>query len=589
MESNIPRRRCIYNPYLLKLLHSKAFYVDKLLSLYLLTVSQVKHDVMRWFLVYNYHTRLILDDVLLLTTRVKTEQFPLDVYLVNFEFTLFRLCEQYVKAGPLERDTDTNDGLYRSELILKSAVETNGKTALMRCLCERYTRRVYFSQEKTSYLPRVRERTSIFFNLKQTLEKRFISGITLNDDTIFYDKTAVSYLLLLFFLDEFIGDLTRRLHKVALSSIEGAYAYIRGETIELLVDDFATEKNTDLAFLRDVFNKLSDDLDDYVHGWCIKERPTVANKNSTRVETTKETEVRLHHEKYNRCYQDAEVPSLTTYPLDDPTYRRFILGGHEGDVLNTKPIFVPLLQGKKVHSAYESILHEMFFHVRLQARHTCTGDACNTCHYTYLHYPVSEFTRRCQQLRYNKEHYWDGGGDRLVFDRYLRHTIIEVVPVFKGLIYRVLYYIMLMMHHTDLVSEEAEIRNSPDMNLCAMIDVGELVASLFDNKTYFGDIETRLQRIVYESRHLVTVIPEEAEPPLMMSEKEEVRRLALDMAVLVDLIHGVDKQYLRIEKYERSLAKKPCLPGDYKIHTNMMRYLRTVYIYYMRTMHVIAT
>lgn len=571
----------IYNPYLLKLIHGKAYYMDKLLCIYLPGVTRVKYDIMQWLLIYNYHVGMILRDITQLSMLCEKEQFGVDLYLVNFEFTLFRLCEQYIKEDPLTMDKDTDDGLYRCEAILKQCVETSKKRILMRHLCTRYLNRVYFDRHRDEYKTRVRERACLFFNLKHLVEEEFIRGITMNDDIVHYDKTAMMALMYLYFINEFIGDTSRTLNKRALKSSQKIMvdniAYIKGETTEsppvVIIEE--EENCDDLVFLEKVYHKLTDTLVEYVHGWCIKEKITVLNRDSPRVESKEEMRVRRHNEKYNH-YTMMSVPSLLTYPYNDPAYREFLLAEEENESLCTKPIFLPLEEGKKF---YEAITYEMLFHLRLGARHACMGSACQTCYYTYTHYAIHEFNKRCHANRYNKQRYGnDDMGDRVALDRYLKYTVIEVIPAFRGLIFRLFYHMSLILYHTEIVIKEDDVKRSRETDLFAMVDLGELIGRMTKKNDYFVDIEKRMQSVVVENRG--------GELRPIMEEKEDVRRLALDMTVLSDLISGIDKQYITIEKYERTLSKK-VLPGNYKIHTQMMNYLKLLYIYYMRIMHSI--
>ena len=578
-----PQQRRIYNPFLLKLIHVKAYYIDKLLSIYLPSVSRVKYDIMKWLIIYNYHVAMIIRDISQLSHLCSTEKFGVDLYLVNFEFILFRLCEQYVKEDPLSRDRDTDDGLYQCEAILKQYVNVNKKGDLMRRLCERYVSRVYFDRHRDEYKNRVRDRSRLFINLKHTLELNFERGIVMDDDIVHYDKAAITGLLYLYYINEFIGDTSRAIHKETLQSTpndDDTMAYIRGESSSLnhvpLIQE--EECNGDLVFLYAVYDKLANNLVDYVCGWCIKEKMTVLNRDSSRVETSEEIHMRRHEEEYNR-YTEMTVPCLTTYPLDDIKYRNFILGSQEGDL--PRPVFLSLNEGKK---HYEAVTYEILFHLRLASRHACPGETCNVCRYTYTHYTIAEFNKQCHSHRYNKERYripLDRSiGDRIVFDRYLRHTIIEIVPVLRGFIYRLLYHTLLILYHTDVILKEQSIKDARENDLCAMIDIGELMDSLM-SVNLLADIESRMKSVIRESRGVDEV-------GHVIHEKEDVRRLALDMVILSEIIHSVDRQCMTIEKYERSLSKK-VTHGQYRVHTQMMNHLRLLYLYYTRTMYAIST
>lgn len=49
-----------YNPFILKLIHIKALYLDRLLVAYLPTLARDKHDLMRRFITDAYHIDMLL-------------------------------------------------------------------------------------------------------------------------------------------------------------------------------------------------------------------------------------------------------------------------------------------------------------------------------------------------------------------------------------------------------------------------------------------------------------------------------------------------------------------------------------------------
>src|ERR1700744_575352 len=136
----------IYNPFILKLIHSKAYYLDKILTIYLPIISKVKHDVMKNFIISNYHVNMIIKDIILSCKLSNEERFPFDVYLCNFEYFLFRLTEQYVKT-PLTRDRiDSKDGLFTYEVIMRQDIIKEKKEYIIGVLIERYLNRIYFDK-----------------------------------------------------------------------------------------------------------------------------------------------------------------------------------------------------------------------------------------------------------------------------------------------------------------------------------------------------------------------------------------------------------------------------------------------------------
>jgi hypothetical protein len=70
----------------------------------------------------------------------------------------------------------------------------------------------------------------------------------------------------------------------------------------------------------------------------------------------------------------------------------------------------------------------------------------------------------------------------------------------------------------------------------------------------------------------------------LMQEKEAVRRLAFDMELLVQITVDIESQCETIKKYERSVATL-VQPATYVLHSQMLLYMRKIYIYYTRQMH----
>lgn len=556
--------RLIYNPFLLKLLHSKAYYMDKLLCLYLPRLGDT-----HGFITHNYNVPLLLRDVTDMVTIGEKEAFGVDLYLVNFEFVAYRLYREYVSVDKASEDCV----LFQCEAILRQLVDIGKKRALMSRLCEQYIRRVYLDGQET-------ERARLFFNLKHSIEQGFMRGVMLQDDIVLYDRAAIVGLLYLYFMNEFISEATRDEHIERLSRdpVEhvSSRAYVMGETSTMSLDEAWGDTGGDILFLREAYDKLRVTLEDYVCGWCIKVKYT---GDSSRSESDEERLIRRHNEQYDRYYtiQSMSLPSLyTKYPASK--FRHFLFGDDDNETANPLVFLTPEKKGAKF---YEAIVHEMLFHMRLEAHHTeCIRGACNTCHYVYLDYMVSEFNKQCRRYRYHKERRGDDDDeamiDRAVFDRYLEYTIIPVVTPFRGLIFRVLYNMALMLYHTPLIIVDENDRAGRDTNLFAMVDIDALVASVAERNDFFLDLEARMQRLVSACRQCEIVRP-------MMQERECVRRFALDMLILANLVDNVDCQYVKSEKYERSLSVD-VLPGQYKIHTQMMRYLRLLYIYYTRNM-----
>lgn len=552
--------RHIYNPFILKLLHIKAYYLDKLITCNIQSIVNEKHDAMRRFITYNDHVTRIIRDIGDASLLNNESVFPLDIYLVNFEYCLFRIMSQYTNSE--------GDGvLFPCESMIRSNTTLNGKEVLIRTLCQRHLSRVYFDNHCHQIEEKRKERMSLFYNIKELIEKDFLVNSVLDDSVVYYDNVAVMGMMYIYYINEFISDCTHMYHKKDLTlfkendiSLDGRHGrYIQGETTAIHMGDSTEYQDEDLTFLYQLRDMTMIHVTDYIHSWCIKERPSLLNSDATHTEDRKEMIRRLHNTKYND-YNTLEIPSRKNHPFVDKEYSLFF--GYATDSTGPTPSFLSLYGNERY---YESILYTMMFNFRLDASHQCNTEStlpCHVCRYKYIDYQIHDFSTQCRIYRYNKS----DDHERPRFDYYLHYSVIELVPVFKGMKLRLLYNMQLLLYHTNMITAAATTNN---VNMLTVIDIHALIEGI-KTREFFHNIDEKLCTLMTSHSHNDCKF-----------KKKEARRLALDMTLLIKIIGCIDRQRESIEKHERTL-KKMTSRGEYTVHDKLRNDMKLLYIYYGR-------
>lgn len=635
----------VYNPFILKLIHSKSYYLDKLLTVYLPIFSQLKHDIMRNFIISNYHVKMIIRDIILLYRCSEEETYSFDIYLCNFEYFMYRLTEQYIK-----RDIDHDsaiDGLFPCESVMRQYVTQEKKEELIATLIKRYISRIYFdrntgsgisSKNDTIYKDKITERVRLLFNIKNLIEDDIINKSTDEDEILHYDKVAIMGLLCVYFINEFISDMSRTRNKKNMNILncitkekkesnivkeeEDPYInlknYIQSKSNVVTFNDIENisihENNkereeeeesyrSDMSFLVSLRLKIINTLVVYIHGWCIKEKQYMneSNQDSIRIEDIEERKLRLHDEKYNK-YFSMKSTATNKKVYNIPEYKRFLNNNNNNiykSVYETK--FLDIYGNEKF---YESITFAILFNLRLNTKHPNCKDkellgTCNICNYMYINSQIADFNKKCHSYNYNKIFYFDNNEkDRIIFDKYLKFTVIEIIPTFNGHLFRMLYNIILLLYHTDIILTE-EYQRCSKYDLFLMINTSKL----YDNiqmKDFFSDLETKLEKIIIQCRTLNNTKHEHEheqekeqqqqrvinnnKTKSVMKERESVRKLAFDMELLIKIISNIDKQCETIKKYERSTNKNisSTTTYTYTMHTQIIGFMKKIYIYYVR-------
>jgi len=283
MKAKTIKKLDIYNPFILKLIHSKLFYLNKLITIYLPIFSNENHDIMNDMTIHSYHIDMILNDIIISYDLMKKENYKFDIYLLNFEYIAFRLTEQYFKETINQhRDKDSDDGLFFCETNMQSKFNSKTNTNKERLyslslLIRTYIKRVYFGgvhsdsssssssnassitmKNITSHKKRILQRANLFFKVKSMIERNYKTIIESNDDVVHYDRELIVRLMYIYFINEFIYDRKKLHHDIvnkpsnmidksfdAITKDEKMSEYIKGDHSDAASSNSLTHSNTD--------------------------------------------------------------------------------------------------------------------------------------------------------------------------------------------------------------------------------------------------------------------------------------------------------------------------------------------------------
>ena len=529
------KTRMIYNPFVLKLIHAKLHYMDRLIVAYLPEAAREKHDALHHIVARgDYHMDLVLRDIVSADACSESAKYPLDIYLVNFEYFMWRMCGFYDPPPPPSSPSPPRTKVavicdFPCEYIMRQHVETAHKQDLMRRLTRRFLYSVYFADKQPhgdDEQRRLRDRVTLLFNIKTMIEKEIGplqkgSSSSSGEYTLHFDRAACAALHYIYMINEFMSDRVHMFDKnrrnivkftnqqsVFMHGQDDAYQnirdYIAGHTDRLEegpIDDtvglaggdgslLMQSYAEDFVFLTHLRTKLIETLVNYMYGWGVTDRYTLMDCHQ-------------HHCHYLRT----QAPSRTHEPYSDRKFSHF--AGYDTDAHLPPPVFLPLAGNEKFYAA---IGHEMLFTMRCDARHgeTRCGDSdrtnedtthCTLCSYRYLRSRiVSDFSEKCHAYRYNtptthtqereSEH------DRTRLDKYLMHAVMELVDPFQGHLFRVLYRLTLLLYHSALLIEETEVRQDTRYDLFRMISLNHTHEHVTRQK-FERDIEQKLCDIIH--------------------------------------------------------------------------------------------
>lgn len=233
-----------YDPFILKLIYSKTYYLDHLITIYLTwlapssmssTNGTTKRDndmkLMQFLIQRDYHIKIINRDVEQLERQLNSEKnaktiglYKFDLFYANFEFCLYRLwlIHHYTqKACDTTFNVLKNDYIedcqFCCEIVMSNHVNNkfNDRERLVyQSLIERYIKDFYFDPNGFD-AERVKSRINLFLTTKVAVEnalfkKYYAANREKNNEVVIYHtKESLFAIQLIYFTNEFIHYLHR--------------------------------------------------------------------------------------------------------------------------------------------------------------------------------------------------------------------------------------------------------------------------------------------------------------------------------------------------------------------------------------------
>jgi hypothetical protein len=207
----------IYNPYVMNLLYMRMTALRTLLARHYRGIEQSEEEMERAILNEHHATFFTLEVSEMERKLRETGCARFDLYHCNFEFFLWRLSLLLrTKEQPLE--PGFYGRAYQCELRFVSTLMSE-HYVLMQSLIHQYIEDFYCHASEA----KVRQRVTLFLNLKETLEKTD-NLIEHKDSMLVYNKECVIILILIYFLNSFMQivehDSLELSHDKMLASIE---------------------------------------------------------------------------------------------------------------------------------------------------------------------------------------------------------------------------------------------------------------------------------------------------------------------------------------------------------------------------------
>jgi hypothetical protein len=263
VKKSTPSRQ--YDPFLLKLIYSKAFFLNRLLTIHLtwslsgsdrLTSNETEkrlNDIkLTQFLIeQEYYVTSVLDDIQHLDNTLVKHKYKFDLYYANFEFSLFRLwlfsvtSLESVKGETIRNTTyytnlsrEFDDTQFQCEIHLCAHLSNEPEMRpLFHSLLERYIEDFYFNPGGYDK-KRVKSRMKQFLNVKQAVERAFYKRYYQQSQSSYtqdaskvelfqHSKESIMSIMIMYFINEFIHYLR---HDTRQSWLNDNIAMTKGTT-----------------------------------------------------------------------------------------------------------------------------------------------------------------------------------------------------------------------------------------------------------------------------------------------------------------------------------------------------------------------
>ena len=451
--------RLVYNPFVLKLLHTRLYYMDKLVVSHLAALCTERHDAMRQIVLTGYHVRAIMDDIVCANAlRQRPGQIDIDVYLINFEYFLYRAshhyaseCDQKAVSSSSSHHSVKPAEKFQCELVMLSFARLERQVPLVTELIQRHVRRTYFDVKDRRDTHRQRDRVRLFFNIKTMVETEVLRSVAREIDTVRYDKIAVACLHYIYMANEFMSDRARLFYKEKRRAMQ----LFNAQSVFMQGDDAAGDDDEDetaeYSSIREYIAGATNQLDESVLADDAHSvNPDSSSQQHTQtkpqgtphltqsqellrryasdflflttlrnrlINTAVDTilawgvvalhpsdplpvDLKTHDEAYND-YTQQRAPSRDTLPYTDKWYTRFL--GLDASAKNL-PLFLPLVPQNEPF--YIAAAYDILLMARLDERHAHSecGREPSTHYYTSENHETQKHytdTTNCSLCRYN--------------------------------------------------------------------------------------------------------------------------------------------------------------------------------------------
>lgn len=574
-------KRLVYNPFILKVIHSKLFYLDRLIRWH---VNQFRkggdNDRSIDSLLCDEHALItcILDDMTFTERLNSKSESKMDMYLINFEYILFRMTCHYTTT--MSELTEINDGLFLCDAIVRHRVKQGHREDLMISLIEQYTNETYFSMNTLNLRHSMRMRVNIIFNVKQQLENSIHEENirVVNRTRIIYDKEVVVCLIHIYYLTEFISIIKTRkatleynfenlLSKIPiLQPIGNGPVPSRGGGGSVESDE--CEELKFITFLRD---SLYQWLHEYIRGYCCINKEGDNDVLYAIIQMAEDPNI-IPKAKMNDIKNSLE--------LDE--YDRFVCLRHDFRYnyyfRKTPPSMgvVEYCDFLKDIALYGAISHAILFVIRLlyheRIRHNHMNsysligkindnpDACMTCNYFYLHHDLHTLIQFCECHAYNGKLYGSAEMYRLDLDKMISHSLINIVSPLQGSIYKTLYLIDTLLYFTSLISS-----NSDDLGikgryiLFSLINPFDIISSIKPDSVTDDFLDHLKQLVSVCHRMEQTRVSDGNVPDIdpMSITNDRIISMVLDIEIIVKIITIIHGHFITVEKITYNGSSSP--------------------------------
>lgn len=190
----------VYNPYILHLLYIKMKYLFNVINRLYTRHEDDFAFLLDHCVLKNHYAEVLVQDLVLLRDRMYSEKFPIELALCHFEVYLFRTIQTFRTAlEPL--DSLFTSGYYQCETALTKTITRDTHTMALQKLLREYTREYYLSHNPAKSTQRI----TLFFNMKNLLEKEVSSAVIDKEESLFYiryDSELVATLFYLYFISQ---------------------------------------------------------------------------------------------------------------------------------------------------------------------------------------------------------------------------------------------------------------------------------------------------------------------------------------------------------------------------------------------------